>query len=174
MSTIFFFCPNLIFWKFFLPQHSNCWILFYFQLHLVFFLMQNLPVTREWYEADWLDPLLILWVGDPYIHDIQDTVIPNRKTWGGEILRENPPPPPCVTCHVSHVMFHMSCVTCHVSYFMCHISCVTCHVSQVICHMSCVTCHASNVRYQVSSVSFYIQKIELFGGGSVIKGAYPI
>ena len=27
-------------------------------LHLIYFIMQNYPVTREWDEADWLDPLL--------------------------------------------------------------------------------------------------------------------
>ena len=31
-----------------------------FYLHLVYFIMQNYPVTRELYEADWLDPLLCI------------------------------------------------------------------------------------------------------------------
>ena len=47
-----------IFWKLLLPQHSTCWILFDFDLHLIYFIMQKFPVTREWDEADWLDPLL--------------------------------------------------------------------------------------------------------------------
>ena len=36
----------------------------YFDLHLVNFIMQNYPVTRESDEADWLDPLLILVVAE--------------------------------------------------------------------------------------------------------------
>ena len=65
---------------------------------------------------------------------------------------EKAQPPPYVTCHVLHVMFHMSCVTCHVSHVMCHRSCVTCHVSHVMCHMSCVTCHVSHVICYMSHV----------------------
>ena len=49
---------------------------------------------------------------------------------------------------------------------MCHVSCVTCHLSRVIHHM-------------YFSFIFFILKnldivVELFGGGSVINGAYPI
>ena len=31
---------------------------FYFDLHLVYFIMQNYPVKREWDQTDWLDPLV--------------------------------------------------------------------------------------------------------------------
>ena len=53
-------------------------------------------------------------------------LIPNRESYGAEILREGSPSPTC----------HVSCVTCHMSHVMCHMSRVTCHVSPVTCHMS--------------------------------------
>ena len=55
---LFSFLAKLNFWKILLPQHSTCWILFDLDLHLVYFTVQNFPVTREWNEADWLDPLI--------------------------------------------------------------------------------------------------------------------
>ena len=51
----FLFWQHLIFWKILLPQHYTCWILLNFDLYLVYFIMQNCPVTREWDKADWLD-----------------------------------------------------------------------------------------------------------------------
>ena len=39
-------------------QHYTCWILLDFELHLVYFIMQNYPVKKELDEADWLDPLI--------------------------------------------------------------------------------------------------------------------
>ena len=39
-------------------QHYTCWIYLDLDLNLVYFIMQNHPVTREWTQADWLDPLL--------------------------------------------------------------------------------------------------------------------
>ena len=45
--------------------------------------------------------------------------IPNKRA--GELtLGENVHPPPCVTCNVSHVTFHMSHVKCCVSGVKCH------------------------------------------------------
>ena len=52
------FFKYLIFWKILLAQHYTCWILLDFDLHLVYFIMQNCQVTREWDEADWQDPLI--------------------------------------------------------------------------------------------------------------------
>ena len=49
---------------------------------------------------------------------------------------ENVHPPPCVICHVSHVMYQVSGVMCQVSGVTCHVSCVTCNVSRVTCQMS--------------------------------------
>ena len=54
----FLFWQNKNFWKLILPQHSTCWILFDFDLHLDYFIMQNFPVTREWDEANWPNPLI--------------------------------------------------------------------------------------------------------------------
>ena len=42
-----------------MPQHYTCFILLDVDLHLVYFIMQNYPVTREWDEVDWLDPLVM-------------------------------------------------------------------------------------------------------------------
>ena len=47
---------------------------------------------------------------------------------------------------------------------ICHVSCVTCHISHVTCHIWCVT---------FVLVSFFLL-VELFGGGSVINGAYLV
>ena len=58
VNYFLFFWQKLTFWKNPLPHHYTCWILFDFDLHLVYFIMLNCPVTREWDEADWLDPLL--------------------------------------------------------------------------------------------------------------------
>ena len=41
-----------------LIQHWTCWIYLDLDLNLVFFIMQNNQFTREWNEADWLDPLI--------------------------------------------------------------------------------------------------------------------
>ena len=49
---------NMIFQKILVIQHYTCWILLYFDLHMVYCIMKNYPVTREKDEADWLDPLL--------------------------------------------------------------------------------------------------------------------
>ena len=38
----------------------------------------------------------------------------------------------------------------------------------VICHLSRVTCHGSHITV------FFVQSVELFGGGSVINGAEPV
>ena len=58
---------------------------------------------------------------------------------------------------------------------MCHVSCVMCLVSHVMCHLSGVRCHLSYVNFKKKS---FIKKrdkvVELVGGGSVIKGAYPV
>ena len=48
----------------------------------------------------------------------------------------------------------------YVSHFMRYMSCVTCHMSCVTCQVSCFFC-------------FVYKVLELVGGGSVIKGAYP-
>ena len=39
----------------------------------------------------------------------------------------------------------MSLVTCHMPHVMCHVSRLTCYVSHVMCHMSRVICHVSHV-----------------------------
>ena len=44
-------------------------------------------------------------------------------------------------------MFTSNPTTCHVSHVMCHMSCVTCQVSLVICHMLNVTRHMSQVKF---------------------------
>ena len=69
-------------------------------------------------------------------------------------MRECSPPPQ--TCHVSHVM--------------CQMSHVKCHVSHVTCHMSHVTCQMSIILF----IYFFYKVVKLFGGGSVINGAYPV
>ena len=74
--------------------------------------------------------------------------IPNHKSWGAEILKECSPPT------------------------MCHMLCVKFHASHVTCQVSGVTCHVSSV---IFSFSFLFYKlVELFGGGSVINGAFPV
>ena len=57
MSLIFFFGKLKFFWKILLTQHYTCRILLDFDLRFVYFIIQNYPVTREWDEADWLEPL---------------------------------------------------------------------------------------------------------------------
>ena len=52
---------------------------------------------------------------------------------------------------------------------MCHMLCVKCHMSRVTTHMSSVTCH----------IFFYFftnwcKLFKLVGGGSLLKGAYPV
>ena len=69
---------------------------------------------------------------------------PNRKSWGAEILRECSPPP-CVTCHVSHVTWHVSHDMCHMSHFTWHVSHVMCLMSRGMCHMSGVTCNFQSI-----------------------------
>ena len=55
---------------------------------------------------------------------------------------------------------------------MCHISC---HVPSVKCQVSDVRCQVSGVRGHVSFVTMVLDKVmELVGGGSVIKEAYPV
>ena len=101
-------------------------------------------------------------------------------------------PPPM--CHVTHAICHMSGVRCQMSGVRCQVSIVTCqlppnhktqraeilregsppptcHMSPVTYHMSCVTCHVSHVTY---FISFFSNVMKLFGGGSVINGAYPV
>ena len=48
---------------------------------------------------------------------------------------------------------------------MCKMSCVTCHVSVFGCHVSIVTININ---------IFFCKVFELFSGGSVINGAYPL
>ena len=62
---------------------------------------------------------------------------------------------------------YVSCVMCHRSYVMCHESPVTCHLSPV-------TCHLSHVFFSFLSIIFFDKVVELVGGESVIKGAYPV
>ena len=38
----------------------------------------------------------------PFILNLKTLSIPNRKSWGAAILRKIHPPP-CVSCHMSHV-----------------------------------------------------------------------
>ena len=49
---------NIILWKILVTQHFTCWTYLDFDLNFVNFIMQNNQITREWGEADWLDPLL--------------------------------------------------------------------------------------------------------------------
>ena len=58
MKTIFFFCRTYFFERFL--YHSTIPVGLYriFYLHLVYFIMKIYPVTREWDEADWLDPFV--------------------------------------------------------------------------------------------------------------------
>ena len=56
--TYFLFWQNLIFWRILLTQHYICMIFLDFDLCFAYFIIQNYPVTREWNEADWLDPLI--------------------------------------------------------------------------------------------------------------------
>ena len=64
------------------------------------------------------------------------------------------------------------------SLFTCHMSRVTCHVSYVMCHMSYVMCHMSYVILFIYLLLFFFifldKVVKLFGGGSVISGAYPV
>ena len=47
--------------------------------------------------------------------------------------------------------------------------------SHVICHLLHVTCHVSQVMCHVSHITFFFERVmKIFGGGSVIKRAYPI
>ena len=46
------------FLKNFLTQRYTCWVYLDSDLHLVYFIMQNNPVTRELGEANWLEPLI--------------------------------------------------------------------------------------------------------------------
>ena len=43
--------------------------------------------------------------------------LPNRKSYGAEILREGSPPP-LVMSHMSHVMCHVSKVRCHMCFVL--------------------------------------------------------
>ena len=45
-------------WKVLVLQNFASWIYLDFYLSLVYFIMQNYLVTREWDETDWLDPLI--------------------------------------------------------------------------------------------------------------------
>ena len=47
------------------------------------------------------------------------SLLPNRKSYADELLREWSPP---TTFHMSRVTCHMSFITCHVSHVMCHMS----------------------------------------------------
>ena len=63
-----------------------------------------------------LNNLLINWVGDPFVQNIQDTVYlkpEELESWKFERM--------CTPNHVSHVMCHISCV-----YLTCHVSGVRC------------------------------------------------
>ena len=51
--------------------------------------------------------------------------------------------------------------------------CVTCHVSHVMCHVSCVMWHASHVTCNIFWV-FLDKRVELVSGGSVINRACPV
>ena len=62
---------------------------------------------------------------------------------------------------------------CHMSHVMCHVSNVRYHVSGVLCQVSCVRCHMSCV-FVDFFVFFWDKVFELFSGGSVINGAYPV
>ena len=67
--------------------------------------------ARFWSGSRLIINWLIHWVGDPFVQNLQDTVYPNQKSWGAEILRECSPPSMC----------HMSGVRCCVSGVKCHI-----------------------------------------------------
>ena len=54
---------------------------------------------------------------------------------------------------------------------MCQMSGVQCHMSGVMCQVSGVTCKVSGVMFFL--VLFFYKVMKLFGGGSVINGAYP-
>ena len=50
------------------------------------------------------------------------------------------------------------------------------HVSHITSHMLHVRCHVSHITFDMSFFPspFFRQMVELFGGGSVINGAYPV
>ena len=52
------FLGNHDFFLIIVIQHYTFWIYSDFNQHLVYFIKQNYPVTRECNEADWLDPLV--------------------------------------------------------------------------------------------------------------------
>ena len=86
---------------------------------------------------------------------------------------------------MSGVMCQLSSVRCQVSGVRCRVSDVRCQVSGVRCLVSGVRCQVSGVRCQVSPVTsmchmspifihlIFDNVVKLFGGRSVIKGAYP-
>ena len=51
--------PKIISWKILVIHHYMWQIYLDFDLHSVYFIMQNYPVTREWDETNWLDPLVL-------------------------------------------------------------------------------------------------------------------
>ena len=61
-------------------------------------------------------------------------------------------PPKHVTCHVSHVTFHMS-------HFTCQVSCASWHMSHVTCSLLFYL--------------FFVKVVKLIGGGSVINRNRP-
>ena len=94
----------------------------------------------------------------------QTLSIPNRKSYGAEVLRE------CSSHTMCHVSSHSMC---HLSFFvMCHVSHVTCPLSPVTCHLLPITCQNNffslilfrkKKKKKVFCLSF--KKIEQSGGG---------
>ena len=87
-----------MFWKILVIQHYTCWIYLDLDLHLVYFIMQNYPVTREWNEDDWLVPLL----QNPFIsltYNICPAMSMNSSTWSYRIVGQD-----CQNRHVKQDM----------------------------------------------------------------------
>ena len=72
----------------------------------------------------------LYWLTHPFPQSLQNTFTPNirasnLKLWDNAMFTT----PPCVSCCMSGVRFHVSCVMCHVSGDRCQVSYVTCHAS---------------------------------------------
>ena len=69
------------------------------------------------------------WYSHSFFVEISSRNLYSQTKWVRHLkFWENVHLPLCVTCHVSHVMCHMSCFTCHVSHVTCNMSCVTCPI----------------------------------------------
>ena len=56
-----FLGPGLNLWKILVMQQSTCWIYLELNRNLFYFMVQIYPVTRQWNDANWLDPLIMIW-----------------------------------------------------------------------------------------------------------------